>query len=120
MVSMHAVDYFIQLQSWLFMFYFFTAGIGSAVLGYCLGRWVPVYIRLIPWLVILPMCAYWGRDSCPLLELCILGNLTYAYFCRRGLKRKAEDRGIAFEDLPHFDWIIVVAATILMFLLSAP
>jgi len=113
-----------QLMNWLtsgvIIFYVFTAGIGPALLGYCLGRWMPFYVRVIPLLFILWVCVGTGKYSPGHgSEFLAIGNLIYAYFCRRGLKRKAEDRNIAYEDLLHIDWIIVVIATILIPLIQS-
>ena len=119
---MHSLDYILrfQLRDWLThgltVFYVFTVGIGPAILGYCLGRWMPFYIRVIPLFVILPVGVWWVMDSNHWIEFYILGNLIYAYFCTRGLKRKAETIGTEFWKLSHFDWLIVVIGTILMLL----
>jgi hypothetical protein len=110
---------YFQLQGWLVLglplFYLFALGSIPAVLGYCLGRWMPFYVRVIPLLVILWVCVQVGRTPPGhLVEIYAIGNLGYAYFCRRGLKRKAEKLNVAFEDLPHFDWITAVIATFLI------
>ena len=125
MVSALSLNYILRFQWWewlgygLFMFYFFTAGIGPAVLGYCLGRWTPFYVRVIPLLVILPECVLWSKELGSFFEIVVLGSWIYAYFCRRGLKRKAEDRDVAYEDLLHIDWIIVAIAPILIPLIQS-
>jgi len=115
---LHYLPYF-QLQGWLMLglslFYLVALGSIPAVLGYCFGRWTPFYIRAIPLLFILWVCVQVNKTPLGhLVETYLIGNLIYAYFCRRGLKRKAEDRNIAFEELLHVDWIAIVIATILI------
>ena|GEM_PF-6453343 len=101
-------------------YFLFPIVIGPAVLGYCFGRWTPFYVRVIPLLFILWVCVQVGKTPPGhLVEIYAIGNLIYAYFCRRGLKRKAEKRNVAFEDLSHFDWIIAVIATFLIPLIQS-
>ena len=124
--SMRQFDYIIhyQLRDWLvhglILFYVCTAGLGPAILGYCIGRWGTVFVRGIPLLVILPVGVWWVRNSDHWIEFYVLGNLIYAYFCIRGLKRRAKKDGGEFWSLSHFDWLIVVIATIIMFVAYNP
>ena len=107
-----------ELRGWIEggvgAFYFMTAGIGPALLGYCLGRWTPVYVRAIPLLFIIPAGMWWTLNSDHGFEIYVLGNLLYTGFLIRGLMRKARDREVAFWSLHHFDWITVGIATVLM------
>jgi hypothetical protein len=123
---MHNLDAIIryQLRDWLAhgltLFYVCTAGVGPAVLGYCLGRRASVFVRFIPLLVILPAGVWWVKYSDHWIELYMLGNLIYVFSCVRGLKRRAQKDQIEFWALPHFDWLIVIVATIIMAVLYDP
>lgn len=107
-----------ELRGWIEggvgAFYFMTAGIGPALLGYCLGRWTPVYIRAIPLLFILPAGVWWTLNHDHWFEVYTLGNLLYAYSCARGLAQRAKYEQIAFWKLCHVDWILVATATVFM------
>ena len=87
--------------------------IGPAILGYCLGRWTPLYIRIIPLPFILRLSMLWISTPGHLLEIYATGSWVYAYFCYRGLKRRAEDRDVGFWKVSPFDWLAVVIAIIL-------
>ena len=116
----HSLQYIWQyeLRGWIEVgvgaFYFMTAGIGPALLGYCLGRWAPAYVRAIPLLFILPAGMWWTLNSDHWFEIYVVGNLLYAGFLVRGLIRRARDREVAFWSLHHLDWITIAIATVLM------
>jgi hypothetical protein len=107
-----------ELREWIEggvgAFYVFTFGIGPALFGYCFGRWIPVYVRAIPLLFMLPAGIWWVQYADHGFNIYIIGNVLYTAFLILGLMQRAKDRKVTFWSLHHFDWIIMAIATLLI------
>jgi hypothetical protein len=109
-----------ELRDWVqggtAAFYFFTFGLGPAIVGYICGRWMPLWVRVLPLFVLLPAGVWWVLNHDHGFGLYSIGNLLYSYSCIRGLSRRAKHDEIPFWKCRHVDWIIVGAATVIMWI----
>ena len=110
-----------ELRDWIeggvMAFYAFTFGIGPAILGFCAGRWFPLWLRLVPLLFILPAGAWWVMHSDHFFSIYLLGNTLYATGVVVGLLRRAKKQEERFWGYAHVDWMTIAGGTIIMALM---
>ena len=75
--SIYGYDLRSVIETGVGAFYWYTLGIGPLLLGYCMGRWAPVYIRAIPLLFIVPAGLWWMLYSDHFFSIYVIGNLIY-------------------------------------------
>ena len=95
-------------------FYIFTIGFGPGLAGYVCGRWMPVYVRALPLLLVLASGYWWVRGSAHAFGHYVFANALYVVFTIVALSRRAKKMQVRFWSLSHFDWITALIATALM------
>ena len=94
--------------------YVFTFCAAPAAIGYLMGRYadLPIRIPIAAWIIIsgYPMVKYSNHGF---HEAYIPGTVLYAALCALGLFLKSKRKNIKFVSMHHSDWITVILSTII-------
>lgn len=84
------------------------------IAGYILGRWAPVYLRIVVVFLITVAGTCWVSYSQHHLEVYTWTNVLYALSVIAGLVHKSRKQELSIFHVRHYDWCMVLVVTLLV------